>query len=179
MPKTKTKKKTKTKPKKKVKAVKKKAKKKAEKVKKKVEKKVEKKEKPVVKPDKYYESEGRRKTAVARVRIWTKGSKEFLVNQKPLEKYFPTLELQKKALASLETMKCLDKFKVSIVVRGGGLSSQAEAIRHGIARVLILFNLDFRKRLKKAGFLRRDSRMRERKKPGLKRARRAPQWKKR
>jgi len=175
MPKTKTKKKTKTKPKKKVKAVKKKAKKKAEKVKKKVEK----KEKPVVKPDKYYESEGRRKTAVARVRIWTKGSKEFSVNQKPLEKYFPTLELQKKALASLETMKCLDKFKVSVVVRGGGLSSQAEAVRHGIARVLILFNLDFRKRLKKAGFLRRDSRMRERKKPGLKRARRAPQWKKR
>lgn len=175
MPKTKTKKKTKTKPKKKVKAVKKKAKKKAEKVKKKVEK----KEKPVVKPDKYYESEGRRKTAVARVRIWTKGSKEFSVNQKPLEEYFPTLELQKKALASLETMKCLDKFKVSVVVRGGGLSSQAEAVRHGIARVLILFNPDFRKRLKKAGFLRRDSRMRERKKPGLKRARRAPQWKKR
>ena len=76
-------------------------------------------------------------------------------------------------------MKCQDKFKISVIVRGGGISGQAEAIRHGIARALVLFNPDFRKRLKKAGFLRRDSRMRERKKFGLRRARRAKQWSKR
>ncbi len=138
----------------------------------------EKKEK-IVKPERYYQAEGRRKTSVARVRIWTKGEKQFLVNGKPLEKYFCTLSLQRTALASLEKMKCQDKFKISVIVRGGGISSQAEAIRHGIARVLIIFNPDFRKRLKKAGFLRRDSRMRERKKFGLRRARRAKQWSKR
>jgi small subunit ribosomal protein S9 len=71
------------------------------------------------------------------------------------------------------------KFSVSAVVRGGGLHSQAEAIRHGVARALVLFNEEFKKRLKKAGFLTRDPRMKERKKFGLKRARRAPQWQKR
>jgi len=76
-------------------------------------------------------------------------------------------------------MQCLDKFRVSVIVRGGGLQGQAEAIRHGIARALVLFSPDFRKRLKKAGYLKRDPRMRERKKFGLKRARRAPQWQKR
>ncbi len=144
-------------------------------------KKLVKKPVPLVKPKaaKYYETEGRRKTAVARIRLWTKGEKEFLINQKPLEKYFPTLELQQIAKSSLEKMKCLDKFRISVMVKGGGLSGQAEAIRHGLARTLVLFNSDFRKRLKKAGFLTRDARMRERKKFGLKRARRAPQWQKR
>lgn len=142
------------------------------------EKEKEKKEK-IVKPERYYQAEGRRKTSVARVRIWTKGEKQFLINGKPLEKYFCTLSLQRTALASLEKMKCQDKFKVSVIVRGGGISSQAEAIRHGTARILVIFNPDFRKRLKKAGFLRRDSRMRERKKFGLRRARRAKQWSKR
>lgn len=127
----------------------------------------------------YFGAVGRRKTAVARVRLWAKGRSEILVNEKPLEVYFPILELQQIALASLNKMKCLDKFKVQVKVKGGGLCAQAEAIRHGIARALVLFNADFRKRLKKAGFLTRDSRMRERKKFGLKRARRAPQWRKR
>lgn len=129
--------------------------------------------------ERYYEAQGRRKTSVARIRIWTKGGKEFLVNKKTLEKYFPMLFLQRTVLSPLEIMKCLDKFKISVIVKGGGISSQAEAIRHGISRALIIFNPDFRKRLKKAGFLSRDSRMRERKKFGLKRARRAKQWKKR
>ena len=147
-------------------------------------KKVEKVEKPSPKPEKYFEAEGRRKTAVARIRLFTRSvighpKKNFLVNEKPLEQYFPTFELQQIAQASLEKMKCLDKFRVSARVQGGGLHAQAEAIRHGIARVLVLFNPDFRKRLKAAGFLRRDPRMRERKKFGLKRARRAPQWQKR
>ena len=137
---------------------------------------------PVEKPKpvaKYFEAVGRRKTAAARVRLFTKGGKMFLVNEKPLENYFPTFELQQIAQASLEKMKCLDKFRISAIVKGGGLSAQAEAIRHGIARALVLFNPEFRKRLKKAGYLKRDPRMRERKKFGLKRARRAPQWQKR
>jgi small subunit ribosomal protein S9 len=152
---------------------------------KKIEKKlVEKKkaEKPVEKPkegEKYLEAIGKRKTAVARVRLFTRGDRVFLVNQKSLEKYFTISDLQKTAQASLEKMKCLDKFRVEALVKGGGLSSQAEAIRHGTARALTLFNLDFKKRLRRAGFLTRDSRMRERKKFGLKRARRAPQWSKR
>jgi small subunit ribosomal protein S9 len=103
----------------------------------------------------------------------------FLVNEKPYNIYFPTFELQQIALASLEKMKCLDKFRVLVKVKGGGFHSQAEAVRHGIARALVKFNPDFKKRLKRAGYLTRDSRMRERKKFGLKRARRAPQWQKR
>ena len=135
-------------------------------------------EKPKEK-EKYLEATGKRKTAVARVRLFTRGERAFLVNQKSLEKYFPIIDLQKNAKASLEKMKCLDKFRVEALVKGGGLSSQAEAIRHGTARALTLFNLDFKKRLRRAEFLTRDSRMRERKKFGLKRARRAPQWQKR
>lgn len=135
--------------------------------------------KPEVKPAKYFEAVGRRKTAVARIRVFTKGEKSILVNDKPLEKYFPTFELQKICQAPLEKMKCLDKFRISVIVKGGGLSAQTEAVRHGITRALVLFNPDFRKRLKKVGYLKRDPRMRERKKFGLKRARRAPQWSKR
>lgn len=146
-----------------------------------VEKKILKKEikKPTPRPVRYFEAVGKRKTAVARVRLFTQGEKVFLVNEKPLNAYFSTLELQQTAGLSLRKMKCLDRFRVLVRVRGGGLSAQAEAIRHGIARALVLFNPNFRKRLKKSGYLTRDSRMRERKKFGLKRARRAPQWQKR
>jgi small subunit ribosomal protein S9 len=150
--------------------------------KKKIEKSKEAEKLKIEKPkeiEKYLEAVGRRKTAIARVRLFTRGDKAFLVNQKPLEKYFPIPDLQKTAQASLEKMKCLDKFRVLALVKGGGLSGQAEAIRHGTARALTLFNLDFKKRLRRAGFLTRDPRMRERKKFGLKRARRAPQWSKR
>lgn len=139
------------------------------------------------KPEKYFEAVGRRKTAVARIRLFTRrgagasdlDEKLFLINEKPLKQYFPTFELQQITQASLEKMKCLDKFRVSAKVKGGGLHAQAEAVRQGITRALVLFNPNFRKRLKKAGFLKRDPRMRERKKFGLKRARRAPQWQKR
>ncbi|OIO45973.1 MAG: 30S ribosomal protein S9 [Parcubacteria group bacterium CG1_02_39_15] len=129
--------------------------------------------------EKYLEAVGRRKTAIARIRLFTKGGKTFIVNGKPIEGYFPTFALQQIAKSALDAMKCLDKFRISAKVTGGGLNSQAEAVRHGITRALVLFNPDFRKRLKKAGFLKRDPRMRERKKFGLKRARRAPQWAKR
>lgn len=140
---------------------------------------------PVKKPavsaekDHYFEAMGRRKTAAARVRLFTRGQREFVVNDKPYDVYFPTLELQQIVLSSLQKMNCLDKFRTSVKVKGGGYHAQAEAVRHGTARALCLFNPDFRKRLRKAGFLTRDSRMRERKKFGLKRARRAPQWAKR
>ncbi len=133
----------------------------------------------VVKPEKYFEAIGRRKTAIARVRIFTKGEKVFLVNEKSYDIYFPDPELQRVAAASLNKMKCFDLFGLSVKVRGGGCHAQAEAIRHGVARALVKFKLDFQKKLKKAGYLTRDSRMRERKKFGLKRARRAPQWSKR
>jgi len=131
------------------------------------------------KPEKYFAAVGRRKTAVARVQFFTQGEKTFLVNKKPLEVYFPISELQQTVTAPLAIMKCLDKFKISAIVKGGGSSSQAQALSHGIARALVLFNPDFRKKLKKGGYLTRDPRMRERKKFGLKRARRAPQWQKR
>jgi len=133
----------------------------------------------IIKTDRYFEADGRRKTSVARVRLWTKGGSEFIVNDKTFEKYFTTVRLQKTVLSPLEVMNCLNKFKISVLVSGGGITGQAEAVRHGLARVLTMLNPNFRKRLKKAGFLKRDSRMRERKKFGLKRARRAPQWAKR
>ena len=79
----------------------------------------------------------------------------------------------------LDKMKCLDRFAVVAKVQGGGVRGQAEAVRHGVSRALVKFNADFRKRLRKVGLLTRDPRMRERKKFGLKRARKAPQWSKR
>jgi len=131
------------------------------------------------KTDRYFEAIGRRKTAVARVRLFTKGDKEFLVNGKSYEQYFQTAEDRETSVASMKKMKCLDKFRITVIVKGGGHSAQAEAVRHGTARVLVDFNQNFRKRLRKAGFLTRDPRMRERKKFGLKRARKSPQWSKR
>ena len=140
-----------------------------------------KKTKPKSKPKKarFFEAVGRRKTAIAQIRIYQGDGKEFLVNSKPLDKYFPSLELKQTAASPLEKADCLDKFNVSVKVSGGGLSSQAEAIRHGVSRALTKFDPEHHKNLKKAGFLTRDSRMRERKKFGLRRARRAPQWSKR
>lgn len=129
--------------------------------------------------DRYYEGIGRRKTAVARVRLFTKGSKQVIVNEKQHDVYFPTQELQQIATSALDKMNCRQRFRATVKVKGGGVHSQAEAIRHGISRALVEFNDDFKKRLRRAGFLTRDPRMRERKKFGLKRARRAPQWSKR
>ena len=129
--------------------------------------------------ERYWEAVGRRKTAVARVRLFTRGEKSMAVNLKPLAEYFRYPRLQSIASEAVDIMKSTDRFRVSAKVSGGGLHAQAEAIRHGTARALVLFNPDFRKRLKRAGFLTRDPRMKERKKFGLKGARRAPQWAKR
>lgn len=128
---------------------------------------------------KFIETVGRRKTASARIRLFTQGKRGIIVNGKPYTEFFTVTELQKTVEDPMEKLKCLDKFGVTVIVHGGGRSGQAEAIRHGIARALVKLNPYFKKRLKKFGFLTRDSRMRERKKPGLKRARRAPQWSKR
>ncbi len=142
-------------------------------------KKVEKRKKPRAKPAKYFEAVGRRKTSVARVRLFTQGDKTIMINGKSYKEYFPGLELQQIVDTALDKMKALDKFMVSAKVKGGGVHSQAEAVRHGISRALVKFNPEFRKRLRRAGYLTRDPRMRERKKFGLKRARRGPQWSKR
>jgi len=129
----------------------------------------------------YYEAVGRRKTAVARVRLFNKGKdkSEIVINGKSFKDYFPTDKLQKTAISSLEIMKADDRFKVTAKINGGGIQGQAEALRHALARALVEFNLEFRKRLKKATFLKRDPRAKERRKFGLKKARKSPQWSKR
>lgn len=107
------------------------------------------------------------------------GDKEIVVNERMFGSYFPTVELQQIVKEPLEKIAALSNYKVIAQIKGGGLHAQAEALRHGLARALVLFDEEIRKKLKKSGFLTRDARMRERKKPGLKRARRAPQWRKR
>ncbi|MBU1102419.1 30S ribosomal protein S9 [Patescibacteria group bacterium] len=132
----------------------------------------------------YYEAVGRRKTAIARVRLLTikpfEGDEgKIIVNNKPYKEYFSTINLQLIAEAALRRLKSLNRFEVIAKINGGGINAQAEALRHGLARTLVLFNADFRKKLKKASYLKRDPRMKERRKYGLKKARRAPQWAKR
>jgi len=129
--------------------------------------------------EKFVEAVGRRKMATARVRIYPRGSKTFVVNNKVVEIYFPLKSFAQEAMAPLNTMHIEEKFGVQVLVRGGGLHAQAQAVRHGLSRALVEFNPEFRKRLKRVGFLTRDARRVERKKPGLKKARRAPQWQKR
>ncbi len=127
--------------------------------------------------DRYIETVGRRKTAVARVRITPSTKTTFLINEKELEDYFPVKEMQtivKQPLAEIS-----DKFKVTVKIVGGGSHSQSEAVRHGIARALVENQGELRKTLKKAGYLKRDPRAKERRKFGLKKARKAPQWSKR
>ena len=133
-----------------------------------------------LKSGEYIEAIGRRKTATARVRITPAGKNAFTVNGKALAAYFPTEALQTTAKDSLIRSKLENiKFNVSAVVKGGGVQAQAEAVRHGVARALLDFDSELRKTLKKLGFLKRDPRKKERKKFGLKKARKAPQWSKR
>jgi len=127
----------------------------------------------------YIEGIGRRKTAIARVRITPSTKAGFIVNNKELESYFPVKEHQADALAPLGKLTEPKLFTVSVKVEGGGVSAQAGAIRHGVARALTSYDETLRKELKHAGFLKRDPRRKERKKFGLLKARRAPQWSKR
>lgn len=127
----------------------------------------------------YFYAAGKRKTSVARVRLFTGGKGDMVVNDKPAEEYFTLLTSKGIVNSPLNITGMNKKFDISVRVGGGGMSSQAEAIRHGIARALLEYNPELRPTLKKAGFLTRDARIKERKKPGLKRARRAPQFSKR
>ena len=130
------------------------------------------------KKERYFEAVGRRKTAVARVRLYTRKN-GLEVNGQDFQKYFPIKRLQSKVFSPFEKMKISDKLGAVIKVKGGGINAQAEAIILGISRALTKFNPEFKKRLRRFGYLTRDSRVVERKKYGLKKARRAPQWKKR
>ena len=125
-------------------------------------------EKPVVK-ERYYEARGGRKTAIARVRLYSKRT-GILINDKDFREYFKAPKHQQIVIAPLETMKMTDTLGATVKVSGGGLTAQAEAVRHGLSRALVKFNDNFKKRLRRVGFLTRDSRMVERKKYGLKKA---------
>lgn len=129
---------------------------------------------------KYFESVGRRKEAVARVRIIPQdsatGGDIIIVNNKPHSEYFPKGEIQSLVTEPLERLKLTNQFQILIKVKGGGIRGQAEASRLGISRALIKYNPELKSELKALGFLTRDPRMKERKKYGRKKARRAAQW---
>lgn len=127
----------------------------------------------------YLSAVGRRKTAIARVRVIKNGEGRITINGRNLDMYFPTHDLRQQIVVPLKLTGQETAVDVSVKVSGGGIRGQADAVRHGISRALIQLNPTFRGALKKLGYLSRDARKRERKKFGLKSARRAPQWSKR
>lgn len=129
--------------------------------------------------NRYIEAVGRRKTAVARVRITPSTKVSFVVNEKDVKEYFVTEDLQMIAQEALAKSEIGEKFTVTVQVMGGGIHAQAEAVRHGLSRTLVERDEIVKNTLKKLGFLKRDSRQVERKKFGLKKARKAPTWSKR
>jgi small subunit ribosomal protein S9 len=126
----------------------------------------------------FFYGTGRRKSAVARTRIYP-GSGQILVNNRPFEEYFPRATLQMIVRQPLNLTKTIGKFDIKAIVDGGGVAGQAEALRHGISRALLAFDAELRPALKKAGFLTRDARIKERKKYGLRSARARFQYSKR
>lgn len=131
------------------------------------------------KTTKYHEAVGRRKRATARVRLYEGGKGEVVINEKKLDEYFPVEKQRITVKEPFETAEIDNTYTVSVHVKGSGLSAQADAIRLGISRVLVDIDESLRPALKHAGYLKRDPRVKERKKFGLKKARRAPQWSKR
>lgn len=127
----------------------------------------------------YIYAVGRRKTASAQVRLMKGGKGVITVNEKKLEEYLPVKELQEAVKSPLTKFDMDKNTDVSVIVSGGGMRGQAEAIRLGIARAMLKDDEDMKKTLKVEGYLTRDARVKERKKPGLRRARRSPQWSKR
>jgi small subunit ribosomal protein S9 len=127
----------------------------------------------------YLEAVGRRKTSIARVRITEADKTSMLINDKDYTEFLKTEELQHVAMESLTKSLVPAKFMITVKVLGGGVHSQAEAIRLGVARALLIFDPELRKSLKDFGFLMRDPRAKERRKFGLKKARKSPQWSKR
>lgn len=127
---------------------------------------------------KFYEGVGRRKSAVARVRLFAGGG-GFMVNEKPANEYFPVAGLLGQVLSPLKATQNEDRFTVSALVRGGGPVGQSDAVSLGLARALLAADENFKGPLRKAGLLTRDAREKERKKPGLRKARKAKQYTKR
>lgn len=128
---------------------------------------------------KYIPAIGRRKTSTAQVRLIAADKTSVTVNDRSVNDYFPTSELFKTAMGALHTAENVSEYAVTVKVVGGGIHSQAEAVRHGIARALVKIDEEFKTDLKKAGFLKRDPRSKERRKFGLKKARKSSQWSKR
>lgn len=130
--------------------------------------------------NRYIEAVGRRKTATARVRITPSSKMSWEVNGKPLAEYFYTSEMQKTIQEVFAKAKVEDKFAVTVRVSGSGINSQAEAVRHGLSRTLVMLDEDNKSVLKKLGFLKRDPRAKERRKAGMAgKARKGKQWSKR
>ena len=127
----------------------------------------------------YFYGTGRRKSAIAKVRIYPDDGTAIIVNDKPMEEYFNWLPWQSTVREPFATSGTVGRFRVMAKVAGGGVNAQAEAIRHGIARALVVFDPNLKSSLRRAGFITRDARVKESKKYGLKRARRAPQYTKR
>ena len=127
----------------------------------------------------YFYGTGRRKSSIARVRLIPGGTGVITINNRTLDNYFGMETLKFIVKQPIETVGVAEKFDVEVKVQGGGFTGQAGAIRHGLSRALVQADAEFRPALKAAGFLTRDSRMKERKKYGLKAARRAPQFSKR
>jgi small subunit ribosomal protein S9 len=127
---------------------------------------------------KYIEAVGRRKTAVARVRLTPASKNSFNINDKDLDSYFPTEEMRLIVTSAVKEAKA-GSYKISAKLIGGGIHAQSEALRHAISRALVKEDPHTRTTLKKAGMLKRDPRSKERRKFGLKKARKAPQWSKR
>jgi small subunit ribosomal protein S9 len=126
----------------------------------------------------YYEGVGRRKRAVARVRLYP-GEGDVIINGKQLEDYFGRPQDRHAVTSPVDLTDNLGRFNLSVLVKGGGITGQAEAIRHGVSRALLTMDPNLKPILRRAGYLTRDPREKERKKPGLKRARKAPQYTKR
>lgn len=126
----------------------------------------------------YFYANGKRKTSVACVRLYENGKGDIIVNNKLADEYFFGVLLGV-IKAPLKLANAQKLFDITVKVEGGGVSSQADAVRHGISKALLEYDPELRQAMKKAGFLTRDARVKERKKPGLRRARRAPQWAKR
>jgi len=127
----------------------------------------------------YFEGVGRRKRASARVRIYPGGEGKIIVNDKPVEEYFRRIDTLQNLVKPLEVTGSTNRFDVTVRVYGGGVTGQADAVQMGLARALVKYDEEMRPILRKTGFLTRDAREKERKKPGLKRARKAPTYTKR
>ncbi|OIO55511.1 30S ribosomal protein S9 [Candidatus Peregrinibacteria bacterium CG1_02_54_53] len=134
---------------------------------------------PSEKKRQYFSGVGKRKTAIARVKVFEGGTGDAMVNGMKIKEYFQTTYLVDNALSPVKLANLKGSVDLEVITRGGGKAAQSDAMRHGLSRALLLLTPELRSDLKRVGFLRRDARIKERKKPGLKRARRAPQWQKR